>query len=141
MDNELLIAIENLLDRKLDEKLGRIDHRMDRFEERMDRFEVKLDKLETNVEYLNDKVDNLEVNVGKLNEQVSSMDVRLKCVELTLENEVRPNIMRVAEGHLDLNRKLDQVLAPDSEREILTVKVNYLDSEVRKLKEWKTATV
>ena len=37
-------------------------------------------------------------------EKLDSMDTEIKSIKLTLENEVRTNIMRVAEGHLDLSR-------------------------------------
>lgn len=39
-------------------------------------------------------------------EKLDSMDTEIKSIKLTLENEVRTNIMRVAEGHLDLSRNL-----------------------------------
>lgn len=38
------------------------------------------------------------------------MKRQIKDVQLTLENETNPNIRRVAEGHLDLSRKLDDAL-------------------------------
>ena len=34
----------------------------------------------------------------------------IKSLQLTLENETNRNIMRIAEGHLDLSRKLDDAL-------------------------------
>lgn len=142
MNNELLSAIENLLDRKFDEKLAPIVVRMDRLEGRMDRLEGRVGSLESGMKRLEGRVGSLEgnvhslvENVGKLTEQVSAMDKRLRCVELTIENDVRPGIMRVAEGHLDLDRKLDRALESDREKERLCLRVNYLDTEVRKLKE------
>ena len=89
----------------------------------MDRLEGRMDHLEGRMDHLEDRID--------------SLDKQMKCISLTLENDVRPNIMRVAEGHLDLNRKLDRAMESDSEREELALRVNYLDSEFRKMKECK----
>lgn len=67
-------------------------------------------------------------------EKLDSMDTEIKSIKLTLENEVRTNIMRVAEGHLDLSRNLNEVIKTNNEFEMLTVKVNMIESEVRELK-------
>jgi hypothetical protein len=54
---------------------------------------------------------------------------------LTLENETNRNIKIIAEGHLDLSRKLDDALKVDTEKEMLLIRVNRLENEVRRLKE------
>lgn len=64
----------------------------------------------------------------------------LKEIQLTLENETNRNIKIVAEGHLDLSRKLDESLNVENEKEMLLVRVNILESDVRRLKE-KVATI
>lgn len=56
-------------------------------------------------------------------------------IQLTLENETNRNIKIIAEGHLDLNRKLDDALKVDTEKEMLLIRVNRLENEVRRLKE------
>lgn len=60
---------------------------------------------------------------------------RLTNLELSLEIETNENIKRVAEGHLDLARKLDEALKRDSEKEMLAIRVNILENEVRKVKD------
>lgn len=55
-------------------------------------------------------------------------------IKLTLENEIRVNIQRVAEGHLDLSRNLHEALKIDSEKEMLAIRVNVLETELRRIK-------
>lgn len=64
----------------------------------------------------------------------------IKEIQLTLENETNRNIKIVAEGHLDLSRKLDEALKVENEKEMLMVRLNLLEGEVRRLKE-KMATI
>ena len=40
---------------------------------------------------------------------------QVKYLQLTLENETNRNIKLIAEGHLDLNRKLDEVFKIENE--------------------------
>ena len=59
----------------------------------------------------------------------------IRSIQLTLENETNRNIKRIAEGHLDLSRKLDEALKVDSEKEMLVIRVNILENELRQIKE------
>ena len=43
--------------------------------------------------------------------------------------------MRVAECHLDLYRKLDDAQKIDNEKEMIAIRVNILETELRKVKE------
>lgn len=55
-------------------------------------------------------------------------------VRLTLENETNRNIQIIAEGHLDLSRKLDDALKVENEKELLLLRVNRLENEIRQIK-------
>ena len=59
----------------------------------------------------------------------------IKSIQLTLENETNRNIKIIAEGHLDLSRKLDEALRIDNEKEMLLIRVNTLENELRKIKD------
>lgn len=59
----------------------------------------------------------------------------IKSIELTLENETNRNIKIIAEGHLDLSRKLDEALKVENEKEMLLLRVSHLENELRKVKE------
>lgn len=60
---------------------------------------------------------------------------KITSIEMTLENETNRNIKIIAEGHLDLSRKLDETLKVDNEKEMLLIRVNSLENELRKIKE------
>lgn len=68
-------------------------------------------------------------------DDIQRIDNKLKSLELTLENETNRNIKLIAEGHLDLSRKLDDSLRVNSEKELLLIRVNILENELRKIKE------
>ena len=55
-------------------------------------------------------------------------------IQLTLENETNKNIQLIAEGHFDLSRKLDEALKIDQEKEMLLVRVNSMENELRRIK-------
>lgn len=105
-----------------------MDERLDGIDERLDKMDERFDGIDERFEGMDKRFDGLTL-------LVTENARRLKNIELTLENEITPNIMRVAEAHLDLSRKLDDALKIDREKEMMVLKINILDGEVRRLKE------
>ncbi|WP_300714925.1 hypothetical protein [uncultured Acetatifactor sp.] len=66
-------------------------------------------------------------------------DIRQKVTktDLTIENEIRVNIQRVAEGHLDLSRKLNECIRLSSDikdkQEIQDIFINMHNSKLKAL--------
>lgn len=73
--------------------------------------------------------------IKSIYDDMQKMKNQIKDLQLTLENETNRNIKLIAEGHLDLSRKLDEALKVDNEKEMLMIRVNSLENELRKLKE------
>lgn len=88
------------LDLLLD-KVFLIDTKVDSLDSRVDSFESKLNSLES-------KADSLESRVSLLEHNMESLKSEVIKTNLLLENETNRNIKIVAEGHLDLSRKLDE---------------------------------
>ena len=59
---------------------------------------------------------------------------RVKALEISYENDLRPGIREIAGAHLDLSRKLDVAMQFEKEREIIMIQINYHDSELKRLK-------
>ena len=81
---------------------------------------------------------NKNINGGYEMTDSEKLDLLIKEVagiKLTLENETNRNIMALAEGHLDLTRKLDAALEIENEKEMMKIRLNILESEVKKIKE------
>ncbi len=76
----------------------------------------------------------VKTEVRLLKEKTETLENRTIHMELMLENEIRVNIQRVAEGHLDLSRIFHEAMEPSSEVEILALRVGMLESDMRKVK-------
>ncbi len=73
--------------------------------------------------------------LDRLDKAENSLRNEITSVQLTLENVTNRNIEIIAEGHRDLSRKLDDALKVENEKEMLLIRVNYLENEMRKVKE------
>ena len=82
-----------------------------------------------------EKLDLILSEMQDLKQRTANIETSVTDIKLTLENEIRVNIQRVAEGHLDLSRNLHEALKIDSEKEMMAVRVNIIESELRRIKQ------
>ncbi len=138
------------------EKMDTLESKIDALDTRVGALESKIDSLEIEFAVLREKMCILEESVASLDEVVARLEesavelrecvVRLEDrtarleqdaagIKLILENEIRTNIMRVAEGHQDLYRNFKEATKMDAEKEMISIRVGVLESELRKVKE------
>ncbi len=68
-------------------------------------------------------------------DEMAKIKAQITDIQCTLENETNRNIQLIAEGHLDLHRNLDDALKVESEKEMLLIRVNRLENDLRRIKE------
>ena len=116
---------------------GFIDLKGEVAELRADVTELKTDvaELKTDVAELKTDVAELKTDVAGLKTDVADLNVRMTNVEMIIENEIRNDIKIIAEGHLDLNRKLDIAIKDSRDRDNIKMRVKILEDDVTVLKE------
>ena len=145
MDNR----IEKLSDKfdakmeKIDDRLEKIDDRLDKMDDRMDRMDARMDKIDAGMDKMSDEMHSgfsrLDGRIDTVNDKIDRLDESVHSIKLELENETRKNIQVIAEGHLDLVRNLDTIMKNQYEdqqdRELIKLRSNYLDSEIKKIRD------
>ena len=121
---ELLISIGEMLEAKISPL------REDIRELRLDMSDVKQD-----ISGMKQEMGSMRSEIGSMKEEMGGVKQRLTRIETTLENETNRGIRIIAEGHLDLSRKLDDALKVDNEKELLLLRVTHLENEVHIIKE------
>ena len=81
------------------------------------------------------EIQGIKGDTQELKEKVSVIETKVTEISLTLENEIRTNIKRVAEGHLDLSRQFEITTKLDNEKEMLAIRVSMLETEMRRLRQ------
>ena len=113
-DTKLILSL-------LDRQFEKIDKRFDGIDERLDRMDERFDGID-------ERFDRLEGRVDKLEESATSL-------QLAVENEIRPSIQLLAEGHMMLNEKLDRVLENAKDTEELKTRVDALEAGFRQMQD------
>lgn len=72
--------------------------------------------------------------VQTLRDEVQNVKSWVIRMELHLENETDKGIKIIGEGHGDLMRKLAEALKVENEKELLLLRMNYLEGEIRDVK-------
>ena len=94
----------------------------------------KLDLILSEMQGIKTEMQGIKTDVQDLKQRTANIETSVTDIKLILENEIRVNIQRVAEEHFDLSRNLHEALKIDSEKEMLVIRVNVLETELRRIK-------
>ena len=142
MDKELK-EMFNLILQKLDgvdRRFESMETRLDGMDRRFDAVEARLDGMDRRFESMEARLDGMDRRFESMEARLDALDTGLRNVRLKLENEIAENIKRVAEGHMDLSRNLHEAMKPQTEIEMLVIRVNSLETKVRDLQQ-KVSTI
>ena len=78
----------------------------------------------------------MKADIRDLKEKTASLDRRVGDIQIAIENEIRPSIQIIAEGHLDLSRKLDEALSDRKTREMDRLRIARLENDVRQIRQF-----
>ena len=116
---------------ELDGRMEELDGRIEALDGRVEALDGRVEALDGRVEALDGRVEALDGRIEALNGRVDGLDGSVTGLRLVIENEIRPNIQILAEGHMMLNEKLDRLLEGEKEREELKIRVDALETGFR----------
>lgn len=91
-------------------------------------------RLETRLNTIDEKLDVMEGRLSKIEKRLNTLENSVTSIEIQLENTVIPRIQLIAESHIDLSRKLDNAIEQRLEREMLKMRVEVLEGDMRRCK-------
>ena len=130
---ERVAVIEDRLS-ALEERVAVIEDRLTAVEDRLTVVENRLSAVEDRLTVVENRLSVVEDRLTVVENRLTAVEQDIRQIKLVAENELRVNIKRIAEGHLDLSRNLHEAIKPCAEMEMLTVRVGILESDVRNIK-------
>ena len=119
------------MDKELKEMFNLILQKLDGVDRRFESMEARLDGMDRRFDAVEARLDGMDKRFEAVEARLDALDTGLRNVRLKLENEIAENIKRVAEGHMDLSRNLHEAMKPQTELEMLVIRVNSLETNVR----------
>lgn len=140
MDEKLDLILDKLTN--LETRVGNLETWMDSMEAEMSAMKAKMSTMEAEMSAMKVKMSAMEAKMSTMEAEMSimktkmdTMAVELRQTQFIMENELNRNIRLVAEGHLDLSRKLDEAIKVSETDVLYHMKVNSVDSEIRRIKD------
>ena len=91
--------------------------------------------MKTDMQGMKADMQGMKADMRDMKGSISRLEQRVKTIEVNLENVTNRNIRIIAEGHLDLVRKLEEAVRVKEERELLLTRVNVLEGDMRQVKQ------
>lgn len=138
------------------EQLQAMNRKVDALSEGMAGLKSDVSELKADVGTLKSDVTELKADVGTLKSDVNELkadvsglknetsllrknderqEQQLNGIQITLETIIKRDIQIIAEGHLDLSRKLTEALKVEDSREMLRIQVNRMAYDISEIKE------
>lgn len=106
-----------------------------RFEERFDRVDERFDKVDERLDGMEGTIRSLDYRVSDMERRMDDSELNQTKTRMILENDVLKSINIIAEGHLDLNRKLDEALKINQQKELMLLRISSLESDMKLVKQ------
>ena len=116
-------------------KVTSMEGKMTSIEGKMTSMEGKMTSMESEMTSMKGEITAVKNEMTSMKSKISSLEYRVTDIQLTLDNETNKGIKIIAEGHLDLSRKLNDVLRVESEKEMALLRLTVLENEVRRLRD------
>ena len=105
--------------------------------DKLDLILQKLDTIEIKVDSLEKRIDSLEKRMDSMEKRMDSMEKRMEekflKLDLRMDNEILFGLRVVADGHFDLNRKLNAVMDDHTTKEQMYIRMIHISSELQKI--------
>ena len=105
-NEELLVAMSNMMDQRLDEKLeplkkdmSEVKDRVTNIEDRVTNIENRVTNIENRVTNIEDRVTNIENRVTNMETQITNIKDRVTNIEIDIENDIRPGIITLCDAY------------------------------------------
>ena len=113
------------------ENVKNINSTLNNMNKQFDDINNQIAEMKTDIQNVKDETK----QISEMKTDIQKMKNETREISLTLENETNRNIKIIAEGHLDLSRKLDKALTVENEKEMALIRINMMESEIRRIKE------
>ena len=98
-NEELLVAMSNMMDQRLDEKLEPLKKDMSEVKDRVTNIENRVTNIENRVTNIEERVTNIENRVTNMETQITNIKDRVTNIELNIENDIRPGIITLCDAY------------------------------------------
>ena len=113
------------------ENVKNINSTLNNMNKQFDDINNQIAEMKTDIQNVKDETK----QISEMKTDIQKMKNEIREISLTLENETNRNIKIIAEGHFDLSRKRDKALTVENEKEMALIRINMMESEIRRIKE------
>lgn len=107
-DNELLLAISDMMDKKLDARLLPIETDMKDMKADMQNMKADMQHMKADMQHMQTDMQHMQTDIQHIKTDIKNIEERVTNIELHLENETDKNIALLAENCIPAARKYEK---------------------------------
>ena len=107
-NNELLLAISDMMDKKLDARLLPIETDMKDMKADMQNMKADMQSMKADMQHMKADMKHMQTDIQHMKTDIKNIEERVTTIELHLENETDKNIALLAENCIPAARKYEK---------------------------------
>nr|WP_326184616.1 hypothetical protein [uncultured Oscillibacter sp.] len=116
----------------VDSRLDAVDSRLDAVDSRLDSVDSRLDSVDSRLDAVDSRLDAVDSRLDTMDSRLDGLELEITKTNLTIENEIKPQIGILAEAVQGINAKLDAMPTAE-DLEITNSRIDTLEAIVKRL--------
>ena len=115
---------------EMNKRFDGMDDRFDGMDARFDGIDARLDGMDARLDGMDDRFDGIDARFDRIEVRLDNVEHSVQCINLTIENEIKRDICRIAESHIDLANGIKELQERESKYDKLAIDVLWLKNKV-----------
>ncbi|MBO5372667.1 MAG: hypothetical protein J6A75_08110 [Lachnospiraceae bacterium] len=136
-DGETVLAMLESLNSKFDDldlKFELLDTKFEALDNKYEASDSRFEMFDERFEMLNNGVLTVENSISSVDGRFEQLEQKTEDIHTVCSNEISSSMQTIADAFQNMNQKLDEVVKVKAENEILKMRIEQLENEVRKIK-------
>ena len=116
------------MDAEIKEMFGLILSKLDGMQNQMDGMQNQINSMQSQINSMQSQINSMQDKIDKNTTEIN----HLRCF---IEEEIRPQMRIIADGHLALVEKYNEIEKVKQSRELMEIRLLTLEAEIRQLKQ------
>ena len=123
------------MDAEIKEMFGLILSKLDGMQNQINNMQNQIDSMQNQMDSMQNQMDSMQNQMNSMQDKIDKNTTEINHLRCFIEEEIRPQMRIIADGHLALVEKYNEIEKVKQSRELMEIRLLTLEAEIRQLKQ------
>ena len=116
-------------------QMNNMQNQMDGMQNQMDGMQNQMDGMQNQMDGMQNQINSMQNQINSMQDKIDKNTTETPQLRCFIEEEIRPQMRIIADGHLALVEKYNEIEKVKQSRELMEIRLLTLEAEIRQLKQ------